>query len=280
MRGDAESTELNWLTYCFLDVETTGLYPFFGDRVCEIALVRWRPGEPLEVFHSLVNPERPISPGAYAVNGISDEMVKDAPRFGELVGRVLQFLEGAVIVAHNAPFDLGFLGSELSLLGLELPQNPVIDTLRLSRRCFRFPSNSLGNIARYLGIPVSEEHRALSDALTTREVFAHFLEEFRRHGVTRLGELMLLQGNLHPESREGALPPLLEEALSRRRPVRLHYVSRFGGVTRRTVEPLEVVAHRDYIYLVAFCHLRQDKRVFRLDRVIKMEPLEDQNDLS
>jgi len=265
--------EIEGLLFCFLDVETTGLYPYFGDRICEIALVRGRTGEAPQVFHSLVNPQRPISPGAYAVNGISDEMVRYAPRFEELAQRVLEFLAGAVIVAHNAPFDLGFLKAELSLVGLSLPQNPVVDTLRLSRRCFNFPSHSLGNIARCLGIAVPEVHRALSDALTTQEVFRRFLGELRRRGITRLEELLSLQGDLSSETR-GALPPLLEEALSGRRPVRLHYLSRFGGITCRTVEPLEVVAHRDYVYLIAFCHLRRDRRTFRLDRVIKLEPVE------
>jgi DNA polymerase III epsilon subunit family exonuclease len=129
----ALSTLLDEVTFTILDVETTGLNPHFGDRICEIALLRCQGGTEISRFHSLVNPRRPISPGAFAANRIKDEDLIDAPLFSEIAATVLQVIGDSVIAAHNAPFDLAFLASELTISRLPLVDNPVVDTLALSR---------------------------------------------------------------------------------------------------------------------------------------------------
>lgn len=260
------------LPLSFLDVETTGLTPRFGDRVCEVAVLRCNDGK-TRAFESLVNPQRPISPGASSVNRITDRMVEGAPFFDDIVPQVLELLEGAVIVCHNAPFDLGFLSKELELLHIKMVDNPVIDTLRLARKCYNFPSNSLGNVAKYLSISIDIEHRAMADVHITRAVLSHFLDDFAEQGITRLGQVLALQGvRRQPPRQRGpvALPPILEEAIQLKKDVWLRYVSRGGEVTERMVEPKEIVAYQDYLYLVAYCHLRQDERMFRLDRIVEL----------
>src|SRR5262249_42280573 len=97
--------------YIVMDVETTGLSPELGDRVCEVGAVKLRGSAVVETFESLINPGRPISAGAYAVNGISPAMVADAPAFPEVAQKLWDMMEGAVLVAYNAPFDKGFLMS-------------------------------------------------------------------------------------------------------------------------------------------------------------------------
>ncbi len=256
----------------FFDVETTGLTPRYGDRICEVAVLRSYGGE-IKSFESLVNPQCPISPGASSVNRITDRMVRDAPLFEAVVPQVLELLEGAVIVCHNAPFDLGFLSKELELLHIKMVDSPVIDTLRLARKCYDFPSNSLGNVARYLSISMDIEHRAMADVHITRAVLSHFLDDFAGQGITRLGQVLALQGaRRQPPRQRGpvALPPILEEAIQLKKDVWLRYVSRGGEVTERMVEPKEIVAYNDYLYLVAYCHLRQDERKFRLDRIVEL----------
>ena len=99
----------------FLDVETTGLSPLSGHRVCEIAVARFQGEEMTESFETLVNPMWPISPGASRVNGITDDDVREAPRFREVADRVEELMAGAVIVCHNAPFDLAFIDNEFDL---------------------------------------------------------------------------------------------------------------------------------------------------------------------
>lgn len=106
------------------DVETTGLSAAAGHRVCEVAFLRFLRGSVIDSFVSLVNPLRPIDPGASAVNGIFDGMVADAPPFAELFPGILDFLEEDPLVFHNAPFDLSFLRAEARMAGGGLAGEP------------------------------------------------------------------------------------------------------------------------------------------------------------
>lgn len=165
--------------FTFLDVETTGICPQYGDRICEIALLQWKNDQVIDKFHSLVNPGRPISFQASAVNGLTDEMVCEAPFFHELVEGILTFIGDTVIVGHNVSFDIGFLRAHLLSLQLKVIENTTIDTLALARRYYQFSSNSLGNIARALRIPVVNAHRAMGDVETTKEIFSYFLKDLK-----------------------------------------------------------------------------------------------------
>jgi DNA polymerase III epsilon subunit family exonuclease len=230
----------------------------------------------LDVFHSLVNPGRPISPGAYAVNHISADMVKDAPYFSEVAQPFLDFIKDTVLVGHNARFDMSFLATQLGGLNLPRPENHVVDTLNLARRFYRFPGNSLGTVARQLGIKPEDEHRALADVKTTRAVFEVFLKDFQSRGVESLEDLLRLQGNpvSYPRPQEIILPPALEEAIKSKRKISLKYLSSVSEETVRVVDPIKVGVFTDYIYLVAYCHLRKAKRTFRLDRIVEMHLVE------
>jgi len=268
------SRPLDAVTFNVLDVETTGLNPHFGDRVCEIALLRCEGGRESGRFHSLVNPGRPISPGAFAVNRIREEDLIDAPVFSDIAAMVLEMLADSVVVAHNAPFDLGFLASELNICRLPSIDNLVIDTLALARRCYSFPSNSLPNVAYYLGIDTRGQHRALEDVLTTRQVLDRFLVDLADSGVYTLGELIEAQGGQVPLPAPEliTLPPQIDEALRAEGRLELRYLSASGEETQREVSPLHVTAFAGYLYLVAFCHLRNEQRTFRLDRIVEMRP--------
>ncbi len=271
-------TSLDDLTLAFLDVETTGLSTRYGDRVCEIAVVRSRLDLVQASFQSLVNPERPISPGAAAVNHLSDEDVCDAPRFAEIADTVLATVRAAVLVCHNAPFDLGFVATEMRRAQREFEAPFVIDTLALARQCYTFRSNSLSRIAGALGIPTPDAHRALGDAMTTRQVYLRFVEDLWQKGVRTLGELLNLQGGPLGEAARSArrlpdlpLPPTIAEAMEGGKRLFLAYVDGKGKKTERWVTPQEISANGDTLYLVAFCHLRDEVRQFRLDRIVKMK---------
>ncbi len=154
------------MPYVAADVETTGLAADGGDRICEIALLRFLRGTVVDSLVSLVNPFRPISPGASSVNGITDAMVAGAPAFADLFPEVLAFIGDDALVFHNAPFDLSFLREEARLAGGAWPGNPVIDTLVLARRTRRFREHSLSALCGALGIG-ARFHRAEADAYAT-----------------------------------------------------------------------------------------------------------------
>jgi len=177
------SKNLSDITFAFLDVETTGLDPCLGHRICEIAVLKTRSGKTLGKFQTLINPGRNISPQAASVNGITDDMIRGAPFFRDVAWDILNSLRDSVIVAHNAPFDLRFLFAEFAGIKLPHPENEVIDTLSIARRHYNFPSNSLGKIARYLGISTVGEHRAFADVRITNEIFEYFLMDLERRGM-------------------------------------------------------------------------------------------------
>jgi DNA polymerase III epsilon subunit family exonuclease len=255
-------------TFAYLDVETTGLSPWFGDRICEIAVVRCEGNKVIETFNSLLNPERPISPGAAWVNGLKDSDLRAAPRFGDVAEQVMTLAKDAVIVCHNVPFDLGFLSSELGRINKNLPTVLTLDTLEIAREYFDFDSNSLQSIAHWLDIEVTGAHRALDDAFTTREVLEYFAGKLRstdiEHAIAPYDPPVTSPQELH-------LPPVIEEALQSKKRLFIRYVDRKGEVSERWITPKQILALNDYLYMVAHCHLRDDERNFRLDRIEQME---------
>ncbi len=255
-------------TFAYLDVETTGLSPWFGDRICEIAILRCEGDEVIESFDSLLNPERSLSPGAARVNGLHDSDLKNAPRFRDVAEQVLGLAKDTVIVCHNAPFDLGFLSSELGRMNRHLPTILTLDTLEIAREHFDFDSNSLQSIAQWLDIEVSGAHRALDDVFTTREVLKYFARKLRsteiEHAITPYYPPVSSPQELN-------LPPVIEEALQSKQRLFIRYVDRKGDVSERWVTPKQVLALNDYLYMVAHCHLRDEERNFRLDRIEQME---------
>ena len=271
-------------TFAVVDVETTGLNPAAGDRVCEIAVLRGRLGAPPEPWSTLVYPERPIPRDAQRVNHISDAMVRRAPLFAAVAGELLARLEGAVVVAHFAAFDLGFLRHELGLLDLPAACLPalVVDTCRLARRAYTFPNNSLGYLGARLGVlDANPAHRALADVLTTWNLLGWFVQDLRARTVGRaprtLGDLLALQGPLDTSPRtafgSGApadpaeIPPLFARAIATGSILMARYVAADGRVSERRISPRAVRREREALYVVAYCHLRQEERTFRLDRL-------------
>ncbi|MEJ7636632.1 MAG: 3'-5' exonuclease [Singulisphaera sp.] len=154
------------------DLETTGLVAQV-DRVVEIGAVRFdASGRELGRFETLVNPERPMSPAAWAVHGISDADLAGAPAARDVLPAFVGFLgdpETTTLLAHNASFDASFLGRELGRLGPTLPRHKVIDTLPLARRRLpHAPDHRLDTLARLLGLDPDGSHRALPDSLRVK----------------------------------------------------------------------------------------------------------------
>lgn len=157
-----------------LDTETTGLDPRQGHRIIEVAgieVVNRRLTH--RHFHHYINPDRDIDEGAQAVHGISREFLADKPRFGDIVDNFLDFIDGAELVIHNAPFDVGFLNSELELLGKSPVTDfcaSVTDTLKMARDNYPGKRNSLDALCERLEIDNS--HRNLHGALLDAELLA------------------------------------------------------------------------------------------------------------
>ncbi|MCZ6527548.1 MAG: exonuclease domain-containing protein [Candidatus Dadabacteria bacterium] len=264
--------------FAFLDVETTGLDPVSGDKICEIAVIKTIDGQVADEFVTIVNPGRNISERAISIHGITQVMVNRAPLFRDIAKDLLDFLNDTVIVAHNAKFDLEFLRSELKNLNQSLPENEVIDTLGIARRYYSFPSNSLGEIARYIGLPIDEEHRALADVTTTKDIFEYFLKDLERRGIRlkRLKDILKLQGKSVElqTTNELVLPTEIEQALRDKGKLEIKYLSAYEEETSvRVIEPFDISVSKANTYIHAYCHLRKQRCTFRLDRILGIKAL-------
>src|SRR5438067_3796089 len=180
-------------TYVVVDLETTGLRPG-SSQICEIGAVRVRGLELEEEFETLVDPGEPLGPVISALTGLDDRQLRGAPRPGPAVQRFLAFAGDAVLVAHNARFDLAFLDRETERLTGSRIASPVVDTVALARRLLagRVPRASLAQLSYFFGTAVRPCHRALPDAQATAEVLLALIGLAQERGartVADLGEL-------------------------------------------------------------------------------------------
>ena len=262
-----------------LDFETTGLVAGKDDRIVEVGVVRIDPergGRWSETrFESLVNPERAIPGRVVKIHGITDSMVRTAPRFDAVAPELLSLLEGAVVVGHNVPFDLAFLLRECRRNGVAAPElGPVIDTLQVSRHVFGFYRCNLVSLAERMGIAHRRAHTALGDAETTLFVLRKMLDALGAGGrIPTVGELAAMVHTLRKGGAERIrMVDALKSAHSAQRDLVIDYtdVHGQGALSNRrriTVQNLRLP------YVDAFCHLREAERVFRVDRITRVVDL-------
>lgn len=177
--------------FAVVDVETTGTSHGRGDRVTEVAAVVVEDGVISDGFHSLINPGCPIPWRITVLTGITDAMVADAPVFGDVADALAEVLASRTFVAHNAPFDWGFLGMEFLRAGrADALQGAPLCTVRLARRLLaHLPRRNLDSVAMHYGVEIESRHRALGDARATARVLQGLLRDVERQGVETLDEL-------------------------------------------------------------------------------------------
>lgn len=166
------------MIFSVIDVETTGLSAKNGDRILELGVVKINEnGEILDSLDTLVNPAGKVQ--ATHIHGITDTMVSEAPEFRDIIPHLCSVLDGSVIAAHNAPFDLGFLREEFRRAGTSLPAITPLCTLVLARKYLKnLPSKSLASCRSYLHLPDDGAHNALADARAAAHLLIYFLEKY------------------------------------------------------------------------------------------------------
>jgi len=190
---DDLGTPLHQVTFCVLDLETTGGSPA-NCEITEVGALKYRGGELIGTFDTLVNPGVAIPPTITVLTGITQAMVVAAPALGEVLPAFLEFIGTAVIVGHNVRFDMSFLNAAATRLGYGRLPNPTSDTMGLARRLVRDEVRrlNLGSLASHFRSPVAPNHRAFSDAAATAHVFWELLERAGTIGVCYLEDLLRL----------------------------------------------------------------------------------------
>jgi DNA polymerase-3 subunit epsilon len=252
-------------TLVAFDLETTGLWAE-TDRIVEIGAIRFSPsGREFARFERLVNPRRPVGASARAIHGLSDELLATAESTEHVLPEFLDFLgpaDSSLLMAHNAAFDAGFLGAELGRLGLPMPGHAVADTLVLSRRRRPdAPTHRLDSLARLLGLGSDGLHRAMADSRRVMDLWLQLDD----------GEPPTTYPIVDP--RQSPEPPIphgwetMSDAIRGGMPLTIIYSGGTRGDTPRAISPRRFVRRGGLTYVVAFCHISNHDKEFRLDRV-------------
>jgi DNA polymerase III subunit epsilon len=267
------------ITFLAFDTETTGLFPIIH-RLVEIGAIRFRlDGRELATFQTLINPQIPIPRDVQQVHGITDAMVRGHPTVEHVLPRFIEFLGApdTILLAHNAPFDLGFLAMALTRLGIAFPPHSLFDTLEMTRRLYpTWASHRLEHVAMRLNVANRAEHRALSDAQLVKDVFLAML----RHTPTieTIADLVRLSPLLtFADAPVCAIAPppgfeALATAMAERCGITIVYEPGWQRPTPRMITPRLALEVHGVAYVIAHCHRSDAERTFRLDRIRVLAP--------
>lgn len=263
---------MNWdeLSLVAFDTETSGPYPV-AHEIVEMGAVKWEKGKVVDEFQRLIKPRVPMGEAVIKIHGITNEMVADAPPMEQVLPEFHKFLGSSAIMAHHAPFDLGFLTYEFEKAGLPIPNSPILCTSLLSRALIReSPNHRLQTLIPVLKIPQGAAHRALDDA---KACLAVGLECFKRmESKKSLEDLQSVMGKPLLWSsyflKTGVSPELsrVVEALEGRKDLDMVYQGGSSKGTRR-VTPIGIVRNPDGDFLFAKCHIDQTEKRFYLNKI-------------
>lgn len=263
---------LKSIQFVAFDFETTGLDPQ-RDKIIEIGMTLFQRDKILQTFHELVDPGIPMPREVSAIHGITDEMLRGKPSIQKFLPAILDFLGRGIPMAHNASFDFAFLSEAARAEGLTIPQSPMVDTCRLAQTLFpELPKHKLVFLVERFGIQTEKSHRALADSQSCFSVFCKSVEKLPLQWETSWRELQShLSGILSLEEAGLSLPENLlplQKALQEHQRLKISYKDGKGVVTERELSPSGFTYDGRRMVLIAYCHLRQSTRTFRLDRIL------------
>lgn len=279
---EGTGTLLSDLDFIAFDVETTGLSAI-ACKLVELSAVRFRlSGGEMEIFSELINPECEIPLEVTRIHGITDEMVKNSPTNKEVIPKFLEFVgsKPCVLVAHNAPFDVGFLKVAVARLGINVPELKVLDTLSLSRALVDgVVDYKLKTLAQHFEIVDGDYHRALADSHHVRHIFGKIMAA--NPDYTTLEHLQELNCLISLNEQESAVEPtgevlfhvnVIKAAIDGKQQLKMIYLGN-GAPPRygRLITPIAVLENRGNHYLTAFCHQVDAERTFRIDRIKSLQ---------
>jgi DNA polymerase-3 subunit epsilon len=269
--------DLNWknITLVAFDTETSGKYPLESE-ICEIAALKWRDGKIVDKYQQLIKPSQLMSEEVIKIHNITNEMVADKPSLFEVLPRFYEFIRDSFLVAHHAPFDLGFLAPELESMGYELPEMPVFCSSLLSRSLITESRNhKLQTLIALLGLHKGAAHRALDDTQACLELT---LKCFERAGSDMsVFDLMKKQKrtifwsdySLKCINSDPKLQSLIP-AIRNHQSVELVYAGGSRPGQARLIKPISIVRNPDGDFLVAYENDPQSKR-YLLDKILDVK---------
>lgn len=265
--------ELTWIGF---DTETTGKYPLESE-LCEVAAVAWKQGEIVGEFQSLIKPSKPMGQEVIRIHNITNEMVEKAPSINEVLPEFLQFVQQGILVAHHAPFDMGFISVEIEKWGHAFPKLPVVCSSRLARAMIPESVNhKLQTLVHRLKIDPGQAHRALDDAKSCLMVGLHCFERVGKESTladilkAQKGALDWSQYSIESLKEKESYLKILK-AVKSRSEVMITYEGGSRPGKARGVYPVGVVRNPDGDYMIASEYPGSKLKRYLLDKISKAE---------
>lgn len=272
---DFNQTPWRSLDLIAFDTETSGKYPLSAE-VCELAAVKWRGGRVVDTFQTLLKPSAPMGSEVIAIHGITNEMVESAPKMAEKIGEFRKFIEGAVLMAHHAPFDLGFMALAMEAHGVSVPEEPVLCTSLMSRQLFPESGNHrLQTLIGFFGLEKGTAHRALDDAKACLEVGLRCLEKTSTESLqgafgSQGGPIQWSRFSMRALQEKPPIANLIR-ATQEKKIVEMAYGAGSSPGAVRRVHPEGIVRSLDGDFLVAYDEKDQRSKRYFLEKIVSSE---------
>lgn len=265
------------INFVAFDLETTGLFPVTS-KIIEIGAVKFNLDGEISRFETLIDPESHISQDSFEVHGITYEMVKGKPKIKTILPEFIEFMEDSVLIAHNAIFDVSFIAYALLRENISIPTNLVLDTRILAKSLIEdSPNYKLKTLTEYFGFDGNTYHRALCDAEYCMKVFLKIIERTFPEN-TNFEQLIkynkpIAFNIVSEENNKLDIPDMylpIKEAIQKNIRLKITYKKVDGEISDRDITPLNFLRLKNKLYVEAFCHLRNEKRNFKLSKIIKV----------
>lgn len=253
------------------DTETSGAYPLESE-IIELGAVKWVDGQVVDRFQTLLKPRKPLEESNIKIHGITNEMVADAPLMQDQIAGFCEFINDSVLIAHHAPFDLGFLTVSIEQAGLRFPSNILLCTSLLSRALLTTTNHKLQTLVKELGLEGGAAHRAADDAYACLQVFFKCLEKIDvpEQTAVRLEQIQGKKLNWLDyqllKSSDEKVKGLAQLALKGEK-IDIVYQGGQNGGKPRPIIPYGIVRNPDGDYLHALCLLDNQRKRFYLSKI-------------
>lgn len=270
---DYSSKKISDMTFCALDLETTGTNPAFHE-IIEAGIIRFTRDGTRDTYESLVNPGVKIPPETIGIHGITDEMVQGSPLIGDVLGDIAEFIRGSLLVIHCPEFDISFLREAFRKNDMPVPEMIAVDTVRLSRRAYPgLPNYRLDTICGFLRYELMH-HRASPDARGCMTIFNDVIRREDPDGRWSLSDLRRYHGDFIRMTGGKRMKRVNAKGKKIRgielgEAVDITYMDNAGKVTTRKIQPREFITVGEDVYVLAYCYLRGETRYFKMDRIIE-----------